>query len=104
MATPPVLSAEQRSAALAKAASVRVERSELKERLKAGNIALRDVFSLAETNEVVGKLKVLTLLESWPGIGKVKARRIMDDVGIADTRRVRGLGAHQRSALIQQLT
>ena len=48
-------------------------------------------------------MKVLSLLESLPGVGKVKARRIMDDIGIADTRRMKGLGANQRQALLEQL-
>ena len=42
-------------------------------------------------------------LESLPGVGKVKARRLMEEVGIADTRRVRGLGAQQRQALLEAL-
>jgi len=43
------------------------------------------------------------MLESLPGVGKVKARRLMEEVGIADTRRVRGLGAQQRVALLEAL-
>jgi hypothetical protein len=103
MATPPVLSAEQRNAALAKAAAVRIARSELKEKLKAGAMTLEDVFAAGDSDDVVAKLKVLTMLESLPGLGKVKARRVMDEVGIADTRRVKGLGPQQRTALLQQL-
>jgi DNA uptake protein ComE-like DNA-binding protein len=103
MATPPQLSTDQRAAALAKAALVRVARSELKEKLKAGEMSLQDVIDAAVTDDVAAKLKVLTMLESLPGLGKVKARRIMDEVGIADSRRVKGLGAQQRAALLQQL-
>ena len=40
------------------------------------------------------------MLESLPGVGKVKARRTMDEIGIADTRRIRGLGDQQRKALL----
>ena len=49
---------------------------------------------------MVGKLKVLALLEAMPGVGKVKARRTMDEIGIAETRRVQGLGAQQRAKLL----
>jgi ribosomal protein S13 len=49
---------------------------------------------------MVGKIKVLALLESLPGVGKVKARRVMDEIGIAETRRVQGLGAQQRAKLL----
>ena len=103
MATPPQLSPDQRAAALAKAALVRVARAELKDKLKAGSMSLTECFEAAESDDVAAKLKVLTMLESLPGVGKIKARRIMDDIGIADSRRVKGLGAQQRIALIQQL-
>jgi ribosomal protein S13 len=37
-----------------------------------------------------------------PGIGRVRARQIMDEVGIAHSRRVRGLGANQTAALVKR--
>lgn len=67
-----------------------------------GSISLAEVFEKAESDDVVGKLKVLALLESLPGVGKVKARRKMDEIGISDTRRVRGLGEQQRKALLSE--
>jgi hypothetical protein len=101
MPLPPALSDEQRQAALEKAAQARRERAELKERLKMGSITLRELFDQSAGDDVVGKMKVLAVLESLPGVGKVKARRIMDEIGISDTRRVRGLGAQQREALLK---
>jgi len=101
MATPPVLTPEQRTAALAKAAEARTARAELKQRLKMGSLTLSE--ALASTDSTVGKLKVVSLLESLPGVGKVKARKIMEDIGIADNRRVQGLGAQQKQALLDQL-
>ena len=103
MATPPQLNPEQRAAALAKAAEARVARAELKNKLKIGSLTLTEALASADTDNVVGKLKVVTLLESLPGLGKIKARRIMEDIGIADSRRVRGLGTQQRIALLDQL-
>jgi len=103
MATPPALNPEQRAAALAKAAEARTARAEVKNRLKMGSLSLRDALAQADSNPVVGKLKVLALLESLPGLGKVKARRIMEEIGIADSRRVQGLGAQQRQALLEKL-
>src|SRR4051794_1902010 len=100
MAQPPTLSPEQRQAALEKAGAARRARAELKERLKMGSISLSEVLDQAESDDVVGKTKVLAVLESLPGVGKVKARRTMDEIGIADTRRLRGLGAQQREALL----
>ena len=100
MPLPPTLSPEQRQAALDKAAAARRERAELKEKLKMGSINLKELLQLADTQEVVAKMKVLSVLESLPGVGKVKARRTMEEVGISETRRVRGLGDQQRSKLL----
>ena len=101
MATPPQLTPEQRAAALAKAAEARAARAEIKARLKMGSMSLSEALDSDDPN--VAKLKVVSMLESLPGVGKVKARRVMDDIGIAENRRVQGLGAQQRSALLDQL-
>lgn len=101
MTQPPQLSDEQRQAALAKAAEVRRARAELKERLKMGSITLPELLTQADADETVAKMKVLTVLESLPGVGKVKARRTMERIGISETRRVRGLGDQQRKALVE---
>lgn len=103
MSQPPHLSAEQRAAALDKAADARVRRSALKESIKRGEMTLADVLAKAETDEVVARTHVLAVIESLPGIGKVKAARIMERVGISMSRRVQGLGAKQRVALQEEL-
>jgi hypothetical protein len=100
MPLPPALSDEQRQAALAKAAEARRARAEIKERLKMGSLTLPELLEQARDDEMVAGIKVLAVLESLPGVGKVKARRTMAEVGIADTRRVRGLGDQQRKALL----
>lgn len=101
MATPPQLTPEQRASALAKAAEARAARAEIKQRLKMGSITLND--ALGSDDQNMAKLKVVSLLESLPGVGKVKARKVMDDLEIADNRRVQGLGAKQRQALLDAL-
>jgi signal recognition particle GTPase len=100
MPQPPALTPEQRQAALDKAAKVRRERAEVKEKLKMGSITLSELLRRAEKDETVGKMKVLSVLESLPGLGKVKARRLMETVGISESRRLQGLGANQRDALL----
>ena len=95
----PTLTPEQRAQALAKAAEARKKRAELKGELKSGKRTWGDVL-LRSTEDTVGKMKVSAVLESLPGVGKVKARRTMEEIGIADTRRVRGLGEQQRKALL----
>ncbi len=100
MAQPPSLTPEQRQAALDKAGAARRARAELKERLKMGSVTLAELLEQSADDEVIAKMKVLAVLEALPGVGKVKARRTMAEVGIADTRRVRGLGEQQRKALL----
>ncbi|MBL0888554.1 integration host factor, actinobacterial type [Myceligenerans indicum] len=101
MALPP-LTPEQRAAALEKAAEARRVRAEIKNKLKYSQGSLKEVIEKGQTDDVVGKLKVVSLLESMPGVGKVKAKAIMEEIGIAETRRVRGLGPHQSAALIER--
>lgn len=101
MALPP-LTPEERAAALAKAAAARKARAELRERLKHSGATLEDVFAAGKTDDAVGKMRVSAVLESMPGVGKVRAGRIMERIGISASRRVRGLGAHQRAALMRE--
>jgi hypothetical protein len=100
MPQPPSLSPEQRQAALAKAAQARKARAEIKERLKMGSITLSELLGQSDSDDMVAGIKVLAVLESLPGVGKVKARRIMEELEISENRRVRGLGTHQRKALL----
>jgi S13-like H2TH domain len=95
----PPLTPAQRAAALEKAAKARKDRAEVKNNLKRGAITLPAVLKQGQADEIVGKMKVSALLEAMPGVGKVRARQIMERLGIAESRRVRGLGANQRTAL-----
>ena len=98
MALPP-LTPEQRAAALEKAAAARKARAELKVRLKSSGTSLDDVLADGDTNEVIGKMKVVAVLEAMPGVCKVRAAKIIAQLEISPSRRVRGLGAKQREAL-----
>lgn len=102
MPLPPSLSPEERTAALAKAAAARRRRAEVKEQLKVGALSLSELFAQAANDETLAKLKVLSMLESMPQTGKVKARRIMSELDISESRRVRGLGENQRRRLLER--
>ena len=103
MPLPPQLTPDQRQAALEKAAAARRLRAELKEKLKMGSTSLQELFDMADKDELVGKMKVLTVLESLPGLGKVKARRLLEECEISETRRIQGLGTNQRRKLFERL-
>ena len=98
MALPP-LTPEQRTAALEKAAAARRERAAVKSRLKHSGASLNEVLKEGQANDVVGRMKVSAVLESLPGVGKVRARKIMESLEISGSRRVRGLGTNQLAAL-----
>jgi len=102
MSQPPQLTPEQRLAALDKAAKARQKRAEVKEQLKTGNLSLADLFVQGDADEMVGKLKVVSMLESMPGVGKVRARRLMEELDISESRRLRGLGDNQRQRLLDR--
>jgi hypothetical protein len=103
MATPPARSPEDIAAALQKAAAARAAMAEAKAKLKMGQLTLADALDQAGSDPAIGKLKVTALLQSLPGVGKVKARDIMTELDIAENRRVQGLGAQQRKALLERL-
>jgi hypothetical protein len=102
MPTPPQLSPEQRAAALEKAAQARRVRAEVREALRTGQMSLTDVLARSEEDMIAG-MKVKALLTALPGLGKVKSYRLMERLGIAENRRVRGLGVQQRKALLEEL-
>lgn len=98
----PQLTDEQRKAALEKAAKARHERAELREKIKSGKVSLESV--LESDDPIASRMNVSTLIESLPGYGKAKAAKIMDELGISASRRVKGLGARQREQLVEALT
>ena len=98
----PNLSPEDRAKALAKAAEARQKRAEVRAKIKAGDMSFADVMKKS-SDPVIARMKVSALLESLPGYGKAKAAKVMEDLGISESRRVQGLGARQREQLMERL-
>lgn len=98
------MSDEQRTAALERAAQARRVRAEVKELLKSGSLDFSGLLARAEEDELIGGVKVSAVLASMPGLGKVKAKRLMEELGIADNRRLRGLGDKQRASLLAEFS
>jgi hypothetical protein len=98
MSGPPELTAEDRARALARAAEVRRVRAEVREALRTGTLTIGDVLARSE-DEQIGGIKVKAVLTALPGLGKVKSYRLMESIGIAENRRLRGLGERQKAAL-----
>ena len=100
MPTPPKLTPEQRKQALAKSTAARQVRASTKARVKAGELTLAAIFELAASDEAIAKMRVVELLESFAGVGKVRAIATLDRLSISQTRRIQGLGSAQRANLL----
>jgi hypothetical protein len=105
MANPPSLTPEQRQRALEKAGAARRQRAEVKEKLKIGSLSLGELFDATdrgdESGNMLAKLKVVSVLESLPGVGKVNAKRLLSGLDISDGRRLGGVGDKQRERLLR---
>ena len=95
MVKPPVLSEEQRAAALAKAMKARKRRAEVKAKVRSGEFSVDIVLEIASSEESISKMRVRELLEAVSGVGNVRALALMERLNISPTRRIGGLGRHQ---------
>lgn len=102
MVTPPQLTPEQRKEALAKAKIARTARAKLRQEIASGKKDIKTVLKKAD-DPIVGRMKVKTLIEAVPGCGAVKSAKIMEELKIAENRRVQGLGSRQVAGLIEVL-
>ena len=98
----PQLTPEERQQALEKAKAARIKRAQVREDLKNGVLSLADVLAMKD-DPVVGRMKTSTLIETLPGYGKAKAEKIMKELDIAESRRLKGLGERQQKALLDRL-
>ena len=99
MGAPPQLTPDQRARALAKAKQSRQVRAAIKVRVKDGELSIADVIAIAKEDEAVAKMRVLELVESMSGVGKIRAKAILEKLNISLTRRIQGLGRHQVESL-----
>ena len=97
----PTLTPEQREQALRKATEARQATSQARAALKSGTITFADV--LDGSVPALHKAKVRSLLTLLPGIGTVRADKLMATAGIDSRRRVNGLGPVQRATLRDEL-
>jgi len=102
MPVPPALTPEQRSDALVKAAHSIRARADIKAKVKLGQMGISDVLILAKSDSAIAKMRVSELLESLPGVGRIRAAAIMERLAISSPRRIQGLGIHQRAELISE--
>ena len=95
----PAQTPEARQHALDKPAEARHARALVRHRLKFAGASITEVMLAGQADDAIGRMKVTALLESMPGVGNVRARELMAEVGVAENRRVRGLGVQQMRAI-----
>ncbi|MCQ2751947.1 MAG: integration host factor [Coriobacteriales bacterium] len=98
----PELTDAQRKDALKKAAQTRKKRAALKQDLKDGKKTVKQVLKKAD-DPIIARMKVKDLISSLPGWGKTKTEKLMEELGIAPDRRIKGLGSRQKEALLERL-
>ena len=92
------LSDTDRRKGLKAALEVRKKRAEIKELLKKGKTEIRLLFKdvkLFEKYKI--NMKVIELVSSLPGNGKVNALKILKDLKISPNKKVGGLGKNQKN-------
>jgi guanylate kinase len=99
MGAPPKLTPEERARALAKAKESRQIRAAVKARVKSGELSITDVVTMSKDDEAIAKMRVLELVESMSGVGKIRGKSMLERLGISLTRRIQGLGRHQLESL-----
>lgn len=97
------LTDEERASARVKAARSRQVRAEAKRALKKREIGVAEFLDRASGEEALQRIRVEDMLKALPSIGEIRARSIMEELRIAPSRRLRGLGTHQRTSLIAYL-
>jgi guanylate kinase len=96
------MSPEDRRSALEKAKAARQVRAALKAKVRSGEVNLIGALALAEGDINIAKMRIAELLEAVPGFGKIRAQALLERFSISPTRRIQGLGKHQRAQLMKE--
>ena len=97
---PPRLSRRSRRKAGESAVKARQERAKVKELITNGELFFFDLFE--DERKSVKRMKLMDLLQSVPGIGKVRAEIVMGKAQISPSRRIGGVGKRQLEILRQE--
>jgi hypothetical protein len=99
VSVPPLDDDARRRAALS-AIEARRRRADWKVRIAAGEARLADLLSASDHDAALAGMRVTDALGALPGVGPRGVERILEQCRIAPSRRLRGLGPNQRSALV----
>lgn len=95
---------DQRRAALAEALRVRQVQAEVKHLLSSGEATFAQVLARVDDADEVARMRVADVLRALPRMGPIRSRRLMEQLDIAASRRLGGLGPRQRDDLLDALS
>lgn len=90
---------EDRRRGLENAQAARTYRAEIRRAMKSGASDPIDVLDASCEDRVLGRMRVRMFLASIPGFGPKSVSDAMADLGVAETRRLSGLGERQFATL-----
>ncbi|NDD78924.1 MAG: guanylate kinase [Actinobacteria bacterium] len=97
---PPKLSNRFRRKAGQKAVAARQERAKTKELIATGQIFFFDLFG--DERKSISRMRLIDLLQSVPGVGKIRAEQILERTKISPSRRIGGVGPRQIELLREE--
>ena len=93
---------ESRQSAIARVSGARREMSEVLLEIAAEKRSMGAVLQKSD-EEALNRLYVVKVLESFEVVGKVRARQVLDDLGIEHKRKISNLTSAERDALLREL-
>ena len=93
---------EARSRGRGNAVAARQRRAQIKRDVTAGRLSVAEVLD-QRGDPVVGRLRAVEIVAALPGLGPVRAGRLLDDCGIDVDRRLGQIGPHQSARLLDAL-
>ena len=95
--------ARQTDEVLARATKLRNNLESVISGVAAGSVTLAQVFERTSEDAVCGFVYLVKIAESVPGIGKVRGRRVLEELGLGERTRVSEVSASVRDSLVKVL-
>jgi hypothetical protein len=72
--------------------------------IAAGRLGLAELLAHDQVEPLAGTIKIVVLLQALPSVGKVRARRGLDHLAVAESTRLAALSPAQRQELARWLS
>ena len=92
----PHISREKRDESLKKARYYKSRRSEIKKSIKKGMAPFNTFFTEGNScSDIIANMKLADMIKSIPGVGDIKAQKIMKTLNISERKTIKGLSRRQ---------